>query len=552
MVKLYASGQKGIRMKKCNLTNESDFGKLMDYLGGEEVLKQKFPLLYDAVNRGQNRANELANEVKAGAESIGRQDIFEVGIGETVKSKHVMSGSGKNVVPLCVESHFNYLEQRPCVVLDVEVKDKNNKYYGGGSYVYEGVWEKTQREELNSVVLDGLYDLTATTVFTSYGLDECGNPVLRDVCEKKSKCMVRVNGDGNPVISSTIVHDPKNKFPDNIPHTYIVYGKRDDNYVSYPYRDVPDPVKIGNEKYADIYCPFKIEIKTDDYTFFHNNPLSSDEFSVILESMEPDKYGGGGVCFNNDMSKVKTSLSADDKILTVEIPVQWMAKLTVNDLNLVIGSFKFNAQFYVNYNVTIGGTMITRMARIKAATEVVVTSSAVYVEPIKIKWGCLGKDTIIYSEHGFKPVSAIVSGERIMGENGTYVTVADVFPGEDTEIISIQREGADQIVQLTHAHGVKTRNGMTAACNLQFEDEVQSMDGLWYHLNYISRDTYNDEVYNLVTEEHENYIAGGIVVACDGAEAGLRQPQKTEMLPPEFVRELKKWSQFKAQQRGEK
>lgn len=316
------------------------------------------------------------------------------------------------------------------MTVDTSVVDSAQKFYGGNSYVFEAGYQNDVSDALSEIVMNKSYELHGKSVFTSFTMDNSNGPVLSSIVTVEDDIHTCV---GKKVVDSVTPIAPKNGHPDKAAQTLIVYGKRYDALATYTYTDVPDPIIIDGQKYASIWCPVEITIKLNDFTFFHDEPLSNTDFSITLESSEPDKYGGGGIIFNNNFSKIMKTLSENDTVLTIKLPVDWLAKLTINDINLVIGFFDFRACFKVQYNVLPQSKPL--MTTILAATNVVPTSSSVYVEPIKIRWGCLGKKSLVQTKEGMKSVADIQAGEYILAADGSYVKVTDITTGHEKSII---------------------------------------------------------------------------------------------------------------------
>lgn len=540
--------------KVYDLAQKQDFKEAVEWFGGEELLRREFPLIYDAIQSGHayhcSRAvqkNDALND-----EIYGRQDIFAVNILENVTQN---SSDNSPAIPL-VEHHFNYVDEQACVVIDTSVVDADGKRHGGNSYVFDEVYEGTQKEQIEDLYLDGRYELKASTCFSNFTVNQEGKAVLLNTVKKESKHSILIS-EGEAVVDKTKVLDPKNAYPKNIAQTYILYGKRNAQNVSYHYKNVPDPQVIGGKKYVNINCPFKVQVNLNKvksegqqkFTFVHNDPLSDVDFSIALESGNPNKYGGGGVFFNNDFKKIKKTLSEDDTVLTLEIPEDWKSKLTVNDLNIVIGEFKFRANFNINYNYkTKAGVVITRMATIIAETDCVITPSSDYVEPLKIQWGCIGRKTKIHTSEGIKPVGEVHIGDRILASDGTFVEVTDMAKGFDNRIVNIQVEGSEDILQVTFAHGVQTKRGVIPACDIVFEDEVKTADGSYRPICFIEWADYEDEVYDIETKGHALFLGSGIVIADKEPLVRVHANTKEKVkMPPEFIEELKRWTKIRNQ-----
>ena len=531
--------------KNYDLMQENDDVEVMKYFGGERYLREKFPLMYKAV---QNSILCKSDTINPKEESgIGRQDIFSTKLCDFTKS----NTDAEKQTNMIMRSHFNYVNKKSAVIVENSVVDKTGKVYGYNTYVFEECYKNDVEEQLEGILTDKDYELHGESVYTGFVQNEKGEIVIDYIHTEMDDSSIYVDSSGE-VVKEVKLYDPVNKYKESA-MTYILYGDRNGENVSYRYKDVPNPEVINNKKYARIWCPFKISVELQKYKFFENEPLSNVDFSVKLESSNPEKYGGGGISFNNDFKNIKTRLLNDNTVLEIEIPVDWNASLTVNDINIVIGSFDFRAEFKVNYELEIGGKICNRMTTIMAATQVILTPSCVYVDPIKIQWGCLGKESILKTESGKKSVAQIKPGDRILGVDGTFVMVKSVSTGYEKDIISFQVEGSDDILQLSEAHGIQTRRGIIPAGDLLAEDEVMTEEGSYQKLVYLAIDSYNDEVYNIETEGHAMFVASGIIVTDSECSKNDNQDNETQVkLPEEFMEELRMWAKERSEKRGQK
>ena len=521
--------------RKYDLTSKNDYMEVMEHFGGEEYLKEKFPLMYKAFQDSASVKSEKKNEDTV----QGKTDLFSVDFFET-QCTDALGTDAKIQKGVIMQSKFYYIKQRPVVIVESRVSDENGKLYGCNTYVFEECFGDSIEEQLQEIYLNKEYKLHGESVYTSFVKE--GEKIIVMDCKTEEGNSEIYLGSGENLIKEIKLSDPVNKHKKKSAQTFILYGNRNAADVSYQYKDVPNPTEISGKKYVNIWCPFKISVELEKYKFHEGQPLSDTDFSLKLESSNPEEYGGGGVAFNN-VKDIKTTLSKNNTLLEIEIPLDWKVKMTVNDINLVIGSFNFRAVFKINYELEVGTEKIVKMASVMAATEVIATASGIYVEPIKIQWGCFGKESVLKTESGKKSVAEIKTGDRILSREGTYVMVTNVSTGFEKDIISFQTEGCDDILQLTAAHGVQTKRGIIPACDLLVEDEVLTEDGSYQELVYLAIDSYNDEVYNIETEGHAMFVASGIVVTDSECLVKVNPVNKTETkLPEEFLEELRLWA----------
>lgn len=524
-------------LKRYRLSQETDYAQLMEKFGGEDYLKENFSLLYEAFQRGKE--HNLKASVSDDGEVYGLRDCFQTVIEDGVRGQSGDSGDSS----LQVESRYNYCNPVACVVVDNTLVDETGKVMGANSFVSTNEYKDQFINKIDGIIADKSYELSTSSTFTSFIVNDDGQPVVRSIDVASDQSKIYVHG-GDAVVKSVVVIAPVNKYKGNIEQTYIVYGNRQDQYVSYRYKDAPNPDERNHKLYTGIFCPFKCEITLNDqYTFYAEKPLASVDFSVSLESADPDKYGGGGVYFNNS-GGIKTTLSQNNQVLTVEIPDEWKVSLEVEDVNVRVGAFNFWAQLKVNYPIKIAGQIVPRMTPVIAATEVVINNASAYVDPVRIHWGCMAKDTLLQTPDKIVAVEQLKKGDRVLTITGDYERITNIIPGKSDYMVSIQPEGEQVVLKLTDGHGIMTNRGLIPAGDLRMDDEILMSDGDYRGLSYLAVDFYGDDVYDIETENNSLLVASGMIVAGKGtlkSQNMVRKNKKQPELPKEFLEELKRW-----------
>lgn len=519
-------------MKAYDLSQDKSYHEAVARFGGEEYLEKNYPLIHKVFqnSRKYTQCDSFSLKGTNDTATVGRQDIMTSYLAENSKTPEV---------PLQQVTHYNFQEQKACVIVDTAIEDENGKVYGSMTNLAENTYTDDLTNDIKGIIMDHPYNLKLKTVITCFTIDpETGSPVAKvsEPIQKDEAVFICSTGS---VIKSVEVQDPVNKYPGKSDVTYIVYGNRADQNVSYKYPEVPSPKVIDRKKYAEIWCPYKVVVKLDSHTFWDEKPLSNIDFIMSLESMDPNKYGGGGVCYNN-IKNIKTTLSADKKELTIEIAPNWNALLTVNDINLVIGAFKFYACFKIVYNVKIGDTYIHQLATVVTSTDVALSGSTDYVEMVRIRWGCFGRNCILTTPQGQKRMCDLAPGDHVLTVDGTFTRVTSITTGHEQDLINIQLVGHEDVLQLSEAHGIETRRGLIPAGDLKFEDEILTADQTYQPPCFIEKRFYDDMVYNVETEAHSKLVVNGMIVS--EKETAIETPGKKEtvqQLPKELLAELK-------------
>lgn len=96
-------------IKKYNLTQSSDYIETLTYFGGEDYLKEKFPMMYEAIRKGHERNANAAAVPDENGDVIGRKDILTVNLAIPPHGN-----AANDEQPLMeLHSHYNYTEKNP-------------------------------------------------------------------------------------------------------------------------------------------------------------------------------------------------------------------------------------------------------------------------------------------------------------------------------------------------------------------------------------------------------------------------------------------------------
>lgn len=142
------------------------------------------------------------------------------------------------------------------------------------------------------------------------------------------------------------------------------------------------------------------------------------------------------------------------------------------------------------------------------------TPTTAIIEPISIRWGCLGEDTRIRMADGREQlISQIRCGDMVMTPNG-YSRVIDIFRGLEETIVHLETAGGKQL-EATDSHPVQTKRGVIPVSELRGGDEVQTEWGEYEPVTALYTKDYQKIVYNLYLEDEDHLFVANEIVTGD-------------------------------------
>ena len=159
-------------------------------------------------------------------------------------------------------------------------------------------------------------------------------------------------------------------------------------------------------------------------------------------------------------------------------------------------------------------------------------SHVIYIPPIHIYWGCLGKSVLLKTADGtLKTAESVKISDRLLSHDEKTVTVDNIFKGHDETIYRLSCDGFETL--MSGAHPVLGENGKGIAVrNLRSGDKIMTENGGMTEVLSVKEELYNDTVYNFTFEgENESVyvIADGIFAGDPNAQNEVSvEPQETE------------------------
>lgn len=159
-------------------------------------------------------------------------------------------------------------------------------------------------------------------------------------------------------------------------------------------------------------------------------------------------------------------------------------------------------------------------------------SNLIYIPPIHIYWGCLGKNVLLKTDSGaLKRAESVKKGDKLLSHKGKTVIVDHVFTGHDKTIYRLCCDGFETC--MSGSHPVLGKNGKGIAVkNLSKGDKIMVENGRMAEVLSVTEEPYNDTVYSFTFEgekESVYFIADGIYVGDLNAQnEAPEEPQETE------------------------
>lgn len=156
----------------------------------------------------------------------------------------------------------------------------------------------------------------------------------------------------------------------------------------------------------------------------------------------------------------------------------------------------------------------------------------IYIPPIYIYWGCLGKNVLLKTADGtLKTAETVKIGDRLLSYGGKAVTVNNIFKGHDETIYRLSCGGLETL--MSGSHPVLGENGKGVAVgNLRAGDKIMTENGGMTEVLSVREEPYNDTVYSFTFEgENESvyFIADGIFAGDLNAQnEASEEPQETD------------------------
>lgn len=534
--------------QKLDFARAEDFLMALEHFGGEHFLRENFPnmlqMLYNT-RKWHQGLSKMAQE-----EATGYQDTFEiVNLCKIAMKNEAVGASASDILS---DSSMSLVQKASFLHVSSVIQDP--KY--GKVFASDAVHDN----DSNKLNIELAVNHGALYYTKNPKLQTKSNFMAVSKVNGKSVCVANQIGkvqeidlaNSKPDIKNITVEQPVPKNGGDM--IRVVYNGRSDKEANYNFQMAKDTT-VGNVRYVDVYFPFYILVELDeDFQYDSNAPVSfGDNFMASLASQVVE---GGSVHFNTgNVTKIKTSI--DGNVLKLDFSYQgdtttnfWGVQMPLTAKQSE-GAFDFHLQFTVNY--TLKG-----YSDEKFQTPIIVTSESLppsynmrSVKPAKILWGCLGKDTKLLTENGYRNISEVKVGEKLYTDKG-YIKLKNMVTGTEEKIVAVG-VSEEKTLLLTEKHPIATERGIIYAADLTISDKLKMEDGSFQEIYYLEIKAYNDQVYSPELEESALIAADGIMVGdyLTTVNAVEESEEELEPLEPELMEELIRWSEYQGQKMKE-
>lgn len=519
-----------MNMTKNNGSSVIDFSNpeaaksVLEHLGGETLLKEKYPRVYKAyqntIEKHRSVQMSNANPINADGFSGGviASPIRITTENEEVKNGMLGASDEKGFISGLTEVQGNDKWSVAYVTGEMKnVTDKKNPY------TIDSYAEKIKDKNGFTRLLERTYDdiVTEEDQFIENMVhctavlkdNEC---LLSSIPYSDESTVYTVKGMSS-MVSYISMLDPRSALNNN--PILVAYARAADHF-DYDYPNNRSYDAGGGKVDVKTILPIRGSI-----TFAEG--FVPKGFSPDNSQLPKLLYDNIGICTykcTKDQLKAYFTVSKDNpQVVEFKLDENWNqplnAKTYTDDHYATV---KLNFSFRIEVEITGVGTLDIPITIYSSDTlpdkqryYESVNSTVVCIPPIKMVWGCFAKDTMIeMSDNCQKMISDIAVGDKLLGSEGQELTVIDLVIGEEEEIYNIETMGGKKL-RVTRQHPICTADGVVRANEIRPGMNLMCVDGSLDQVEFNYTTPYNDKVYNLLIEGGDNLIAANGIWAGD-------------------------------------
>lgn len=243
----------------------------------------------------------------------------------------------------------------------------------------------------------------------------------------------------------------------------------------------------------------------------------------------------------------------DEHVLHFKFPEDWRNKLDVSDFT-VKTELNLRASFYVRYAI---GSKTSEMLK-DISIEISSTKqdygkyykakgTHVYIPYVSIRWGCFAKDTWIrMGDGGQKQICDIQKGDILYSPSHGKVQVTGMVAGDQEKLVVIETcEGSR--IRVSQTHPMITDQGPRRAEEIRPGTMLVNEAGAVETVRFAYLCEYNDKVYNIETKKDDVVLVGNGLQSggyeMQNAVDAERKDEEPMLLKPEvkaLVEEMKR------------
>lgn len=500
---------------KHNLADNIQYELVLRSLGGEKLLKQKYPEMYKILLYTRDKQIKNANETVALRAPLDNE--YTYGLEDSMKIRTLNYDPATTLESV---SSINTVHKNPSLIIVGELKDITHNKAIDGFAVYDSNSQYLDGEincKSVSLIKDTEYEFMAKSTFSKIEYDESGNPFyssLTDVTDAKKV-----------VAASTLVKNITVNAPDSIKHpgaarTVIYYNNRTGSGCDYYYNNVK-----ADSNSVEVYIPFNGSVE-------FANGFKPSYVDKNLDFMLQIVTAKSGVANFNTAHWNEIEWTLNNSSLSWKFPDCWYDILQKNNFDSAN-----DVNFYCKMSVVLEGGI---------AVPIVISSedrehkdpSFKKIKAINIAWGCFAKGSRIkMSDNTLKNIEDLKVGDKVKTENGC-AAVIETIVGSEEKMILIRASNGCKLT-ITDDHPVMTEAGWKTAGDLSAADIIKTETGLSgiEELHYVN---YRDKVFSVRLETESDLISEGIYTGDFGCQNRLKTVSKnsSDVKKEEFQQEL--------------
>lgn len=513
-----------------DLSNEQDYHFIMDILGGEEVVKNSSPELFDIIN--QLRHKNVQKRLQKTSCNAG------IPTNEFENSAKIRYINYNTQTMLSTASSINL--NKPAVTLAIvgELKDLTS----GKSVAGYSVFGKDQNELIaqalyESEKLSKSSDKQFQAISTFMWITNDSDSLDFHSCTEVSD-VFKINNDSY-IVRQLSVDDPDTIHNPKRAHTVIVYDRQAQVSEDFDYEF--KLVSSGNE--VEIKIPFKGSVElTPPFT-----PKYVDKNQNFKLQIEHSEFGIKS--FDTTLwDKIKWS--TENNRLSWQFPDDW--GMTLNKKNFTYG-LDFKLYCRMEIIADYAGIPFPSPIPIVISCDETQGGDPSYkmVKPIDIWWGCFAKNTKIYKADGsMVAIDNLQIGDSIMTWQNGDQRIVDIISGFESQLVRIELING-QTISVTEDHPMLSKRGTIRARELSAADILCYGNQEEVAIQYIYPQKYDDIVYNIKLECSSLIFANGFVAGdfmtqqsrCSRLQSAMLQDSHSK-LQQEFKELIKKLDSF--------
>lgn len=479
-------------------------------LGGEALLKRRYPQLYQAVLNTRRSGAMCMSSLRGDAEYL-------FGAADSCKIRTL------NYSPnTTLETSSSIATDKSKVSLAIigELKDTDTGKVIDGFAVYDNNSDQLSAQSVTKASELGNGDnrnFTANSSFVIVENDASGKPVVKTL---ESTMEAPKTRNAGYIVKSMTVNAPMPVLHPGAKKTTVYYNRKGSG-ADYMFSDV----KFSTTD-IDVYMPFSGSVELNGiYQPDPADPIVKDGDKGIVLQMENVKNGS----VNFDLkywSKIKWTVSGS--VLSWEFPNDWHDVISKKRLSCA-NDLNFYCRMYIN--TTIG---LAVPITIQSSGPEHEDPSYQKIPYIDILWGCFAKDVrITMADGSVKTAEQIRAGDMVSTKENGAQRVTEVVTGQEERLVYIETSRGDRI-RVSGEHPVLSDTGLvradelTAGTILVTESGLASIESLYYV-------EYGDRVYNFSLEKESTLLANGFYAGDFAAQNRRSRPTEKE---PEKLTEI--------------